>query len=160
MKPVCLFLCGIPCSGKTEYASKSIFDSYEYICSSDYIKSKMEEYSISEKEALIKYRGGIKKYIKNRIIRAVEVGNSFILDQTNTCASSRIKKLKLVPEEYHKKAIYFIMDLSTAYQRSENRYKLSGKYTYPNLIKHFYDEYTYPSKREGFDEVIGISVID
>lgn len=160
MSPIALFLCGIPCSGKTRYASSARFDSYEYISSEDYILAKMEEHSLTEQETLLKYRGGIKKYIKNRIIETVTEGKSFILDQTNTYSSARIKKLKLLPPEYHKKAVYFIMDLDVAFARAKAAYELYGKYTYPNLIRHFYAEYTYPTRTEGFDEILGISVTE
>lgn len=156
MSPVALFLCGIPCSGKTYYASQSRFDEYEYICSEDYILQKMEEHSLSKQEALLKYRAGIKKYIKNRIIETVEEGKSFILDQTNTYSSARIKKLKLIPKTYYKKAIYFILDYDQALEINKKRYLEEGIFTFPKLIKHFYDEYTYPSKKEGFDEVLAI----
>jgi tRNA uridine 5-carbamoylmethylation protein Kti12 len=156
MSPVALFLCGIPCSGKTYYASQSKFDNYEYICSSDYIEYKMKEHNITKKEALVKYRSGIKKYIKNKIISTVEQGKSFILDQTNTYQSARIKKISLVPEFYHKKAIYFILEYKDALKINDQRYLEEGEYTYPKLIKHFYDEYVYPTKEEGFDEVLGI----
>ena len=158
MPPVALFLCGIPCSGKTTYAAQSRFDDYEYICSEDFINSKMMEHGIDKAEALLKYRSGIKKYIKRRIQETVAEGKSFILDQTNTYQSARIKKLKLIPEEYHKRAIYFILDYHDALKINDKRYQEEGNYTYPNLIKHFYDEYTYPSKKEGFDEVFGITV--
>lgn len=156
MSPVALFLCGIPCSGKTHYASQERFDSYEYICSEDYILAKMEQDGISKQEALLKYRSGIKKYIKQRIIQTTEEGKSFILDQTNTYASARVKKLKLIPPSYTKKAIYFILDYEDALVINKIRWEEGGGFTYPKLIKHFYDEYTYPSKTEGFDEVMGV----
>lgn len=158
MSPVALFLCGIPCSGKTYYASQSRFDSYEYICSEDYIFQKMQEHNLSKEQALLQYRSGIKKYIKARIQQVVEEGKSFILDQTNTYSSARIKKLKLIPPSYHKKAVYFILDYEDALLINQMRWEQGEGFTYPKLIKHFYDEFTYPSKSEGFNEVLGITV--
>lgn len=158
MKPEAIFLCGIPASGKTTYANRPEFDDYIKLSSDEYINHKAKLHKLSYEEAFHKYRGNIKRYVKNTITSCVNTDQSFILDQTNTHQKPRIRKLNLVPDTFHKKAIIFNISFREALLRADIRYRTTGKYLSYNVIKDFYDNFILPTEEEGFDEIVHIGV--
>lgn len=158
MKPEAIFLCGIPASGKTTYTNRPEFDNHIKLSSDEYINHKAKLHNLSYSEALKKYRGNIKRYVKNTITSCVDTEQSFILDQTNTYQKPRIRKLELIPSTFHKKAIIFHIPLREALLRADIRYRTTGKYLSYHVIKDFHDNFILPTEEEGFDEIIHIEV--
>ena len=60
-------------------------------------------------------------------------------------------KLRLIPSEYTKIAVWFAIPLQEALQRNTQR---EGKVIPPDVLERMYREFEIPSLKEGFDQVI------
>jgi tRNA uridine 5-carbamoylmethylation protein Kti12 len=65
-------------------------------------------------------------------------------------AGTRKKKLRRVPQEYHRGVVYFELSLEEALERNNHR---KGKFIPKDILKRMYHQFEIPTMIEGFDYV-------
>lgn len=146
-----IMLCGIPTAGKSTFSNNPKYKKYVRISSDDVLTAIAKEKGTTYNAVFHK---NIKFALKtmNKVLRnAIEDGKNILWDQTNTTAQQRIEKLKLIPPEYTKIAVWFAIPLEEALKRNTQR---EGKVIPPDVLERMYKEFEIPSLREGFDQVI------
>lgn len=146
-----IMLCGIPTAGKSTFSKNPKYKKYVRISSDDVLSAIAEEKGSTYNAV---FQKNIKFALKamNKVLRnAIEDGRDILWDQTNLTAQQRMDKLKLIPPEYTKTAVWFAIPLQEALQRNTQR---EGKVIPPDVLERMYREFEVPSVREGFDRVI------
>ena len=121
--------------------------------------------AIIEEKALLEgltYSASHKKNIgfsidemERRFKQYVKDGVNIIHDQTNLTVNTRKKHLAKV-KGYVKSAVIFTLAEEKWRQRFEIRTAKTGKYIPEFVIKNMTENFEFPTKKEGFDNVISI----
>ena len=146
-----IMLCGIPTAGKSTFSNKSKYKKYVRISSDDVLTAIAKEKGSTYNAV---FQKNIKFALKtmDKVLRnAIEDGKDILWDQTNLTAQQRMGKLRLIPSEYTKIAVWFAIPLQEALQRNTQR---EGKVIPPDVLERMYREFEIPSLKEGFDQVI------
>lgn len=158
--PSLYMLVGVPCSGKSTWASKQKFDEDPtVICSSD---SYIENYALEQGKT---YNQVFKEYVSTAVDHmmddvqyAVDNGFDIVWDQTSLTKSSRRKKLGMIPSTYSKVAVVFpTPDKSVLEERLASR---PGKEIPKKVIDNMISQFEMPAIEEGFDQVVGPNAFD
>jgi heterogeneous nuclear ribonucleoprotein U-like protein 1 len=154
-----IMLVGLPASGKSSWVNDYIFKNqemgFQVVSSDNIIEEKGFKESLGYKESHLKYIGfavgemerTFKKNIKNRV--------NIIHDQTNLTVKIRKKHLDKV-KSYYKFAVVFTLGKEEWRQRFEKRKIKTGKDIPEFIIKKMTQNFEFPTKKEGFDEIINI----
>lgn len=108
--------------------------------------------SLSAKEGFDLYIKDACDNLVKQLLFAIENKQNIVIDQTNLNVRSRKKKLKFIPKDYHKAAIYFSITLDESIQRNTR----PGKTIPLNVIKSMSESIKLPTVEEGFDEVYSV----
>ena len=146
----CIFFVGLPLAGKSTFYN-------EHLKQMDHVLISTDEYIEKHcKKSNLTYNEGFDLYIKdacsdlvNQLLFATQNKKNIIIDQTNLNPKSRKKKLKFIPKDYHKVAIYFPITLEESIRRNTR----PGKIIPLNVLKSMYESIKLPTVEEGFDEV-------
>ena len=151
--PTLYMLVGVPGSGKTTW-TKTNRGNALVASSDDFIEKQAEKMGAT-------YSGVFDDYIKAANTHAIQTARKafsdkldLIWDQTNLTKNGRRNKLKMVPNDYKKVAVYF----NTPHQdilkkRLSNR---PGKNIPDYVLNTMIKTIEKPSKDEGFDEIISV----
>lgn len=149
--PELIMLCGIPTSGKSTFSKDPKYKDYVRISSDDILQEIAKNKETTYDAVFSKYINIAQKAMMKLLKNAVKDGKSIIWDQTNIDVKQRYEKLKFIPKEYKKTAVYFIIPLKDAIQRNKQR---EGKTIPPEVIESMCKKFQIPSIKEGFDQVI------
>lgn len=147
-------LIGAPGTGKSTWAVRQ---KHSKVFSTDAI---LEEWGkrdgLSYNQAFARYDfRKVTREMEDRIKKAFAKGQSVIWDQTNMSVKSRAKKLAMVPADYQKAAVIFIVPEAEVKKRLKAREKETGKVINFGVLKSFQNKYERPTEDE-FDLIMEI----
>jgi len=153
--PVAYILIGLPGSGKSTWIRNKQNKNDFVIVSSDdeidkYAKSQNKTYS----EVFDEYIKIATSNMNSNLINAIKNNQNIIWDQTNLSAKKRKGIISRLPKHYEKIAVVFEIDDDTLKDRLYNRTKTEGKYIPNSVIENMKRTYEFPTKEEGFDEIL------
>ena len=149
--PTLYMLVGVPASGKSTWA-KNNRDSALVASSDDYIEQQAEKLGTT-------YSDVFDKFIKAANTHAIETARKafsdkldLIWDQTNLTKTGRRNKLKMVPKDYKKVAVFFPTPHEDVLKKrlGSRQGKTIPDYVVTSMIKTIEK----PTKDEGFDDII------
>lgn len=149
--PTLYMLVGVPASGKSTWANQNRGDAL-VASSDDYIEKQAEKMGTT-------YSDVFDDYIKAANTHAIETARKafsnkvdLIWDQTNLTKNGRRNKLKMVPKDYKKVAVFFpTPHIDVLKNRLGNR---PGKNIPDYVISTMIKTVEKPTTDEGFNEVI------
>jgi len=150
--PTLYMLVGVPASGKTTWTKQRRNNNTLVASSDDYIEKQAEKLGST-------YSDVFDKFIKAAITHAIETaGKAFsdkldlIWDQTNLTKTGRRNKLKMVPKDYKKIAVFF----PTPHEDVLKKRLASrpGKNIPDYVITSMSKTIEKPTTDEGFDDII------
>lgn len=158
MKPKATILVGLPGTGKSTFIEK-IKDNNTWIYSTDmYIDSVAEDNGITYDEAFETNIEAAKKFNDKKLETMIYLGKDIIFDQTNLGIKKRRKIINRMRQSgYNIECICFlhpepskIDDIKLWNDRLKGR---EGKTIPQNIIANMIENFTLPTKDEGFDKV-------
>ena len=156
IRPRLIMLCGIPTSGKSSYVRQGIdetphFDRAIVLSTDNYIEQEAKARDLSYDEAFDELIGPATEHMYNKLQDALRDQLDIIWDQTNLTPKTRKRKLAKIPPTYEKTAVWFDISLEEAIYRNLKR---STKSIPRRVLHQMHEQFTPPSKAEGFDYVI------
>jgi predicted kinase len=152
--PECVFLCGIPCSGKSTYVNKlkkiPYWENAIVLSTDNYIEKVAQEHNTTYREIFEDCIDEATRQLELAFIEAKDKGRNLIWDQTNLSRKTRKKKLSKLPSYYHRGVIYFQVSLEDALERNKHR---EGKFIPESILKRMWHQFEIPTLGEGFDYV-------
>ena len=152
--PECVFLCGIPCSGKSTYVNKlkkiPYWENAVVLSTDAYIEKQAQRMGMTYNQIFDDVIDNATRELELAFIEAKDRGENLIWDQTNLTVKTRKKKLSKLPSFYARGVIYFEISLEEALERNKNR---EGKFIPENILKRMYHQLEIPTKNEDFDYV-------
>lgn len=153
MKPTLFLLIGVPGSGKSTWVKSHSSDAV-IVSTDDYIEQVAKNSGLTYNDVFLDTIKEATSAMFNTAKTAILNQQNVIWDQTSTTVSSRKKKIKMFPSEYHKVAVFFHCppdDILNS--RLESR---PGKIIAPEVIKQMKENLKMPTLEEGFDEIIEV----
>lgn len=155
MKPLFLCLVGLPCSGKTTFASYWEDRGYLALSSDVLIETFAAEVDQTYSEAFKALIDPATKRCEADLTMASYCRENIIYDRTNLSAKSRKRALNLLhnAEDYVKYAIVFDTPIDEINKRLTVRNK-TGKVITEKIMEDLQRNYSKPTVDEGFDFVM------
>lgn len=152
--PECVFLCGIPTSGKSTYVNKlkkiPYWENAVVLSTDAYIEKIAQEHNTTYNEIFEDCISEATRQLELAFIEAKDKGKNIIWDQTNLSIKTRRKKLSKLPSYYRRCAVYFEISLEEALERNKHR---EGKFIPESILKRMWHQFEIPTIAEGFDYV-------
>jgi tRNA uridine 5-carbamoylmethylation protein Kti12 len=150
----CVFLCGIPTSGKSTYLEKlkklDYWKNSVILSTDNYIEAQAKRLGMTYNEVFQDCIDEATRQLEIAFIEAKDKGKDIIFDQTNLTIKSRRKKLSKLPSYYRRGVVYFEVSLEEALKRNKTR---EGKFIPESILKRMYHQFEVPTISEGFDYV-------
>lgn len=150
--PECVFLCGIPCSGKSTYVNKlkkiPYWENAVVLSTDAYIEKQAQRMGMTYNQIFDDVIDNATRELELAFIEAKDRGENLIWDQTNLTVKTRKKKLSKLPSFYARGVIYFEISLEEALERNKNR---EGKFIPESILKRMYHQLEVPTLEEDFD---------
>lgn len=147
--PFFIMLIGLPLAGKSTFYENYLKQSdHTFLSTDDYIEKQCKENDLTYNQGFEYLIRPACDWLHTELKRAVESQN-IIIDQTNLNVKSRKRKLKLIPNHYHKTAIYLPITLEESLRRNTR----PGKIIPENVIRSMNDSIQIPTVEECFDQV-------
>lgn len=151
-----IMMVGIPGTGKSTYINKIKAQNpdkdYVIIGVDNILDDLAAEKGLTYAQSFQKHAGFAGKEIFRQAKIAIEQGRNIIWDQTNLTPKARAKKLNMMPENYLKKAVVFVVSDQEIQRRLVKREEETGKTIPPHVLKSMARSYQAPTKAE-FDEI-------
>ena len=152
--PECVFLCGIPCSGKSTFVNElkkiPYWENAVVLSTDAYIEKQAQRCGLTYNQIFDDVIDDATRELELELNMAKDRGENLIWDQTNISRKTRKKKLSKLPSIYARGVIYFDVTLEEALRRNENR---EGKYIPKSVLKRMYHQLEVPTLEEGWDYV-------
>lgn len=145
-------LVGVPGAGKTTWI-KNNKNNAVVLSTDDYIEAVAAKQGKTYNDVFKDAMGGATANLKRELNKAVAADQDIIWDQTNLTVKSRRDKLKQIPDNYTKVAVFF----SVPPDLRDRLASRPGKTIPDPVILTMIQQLTPPSKEEGFDEIINAS---
>lgn len=149
--PTLYMLVGVPASGKTTW-TKNNRGSALVASSDDYIEQQAEKLGSTYSDVFDKFIKAANTHAIETARKAFSNKEDLIWDQTNLTKTGRRNKLKMVPKDYKKVAIFFPTPHTDVLKKrlASRPGKNIPDYVITSMIKTIEK----PTSDEGFDEVI------
>ncbi len=148
--PTLYMLVGVPGSGKSTYIKNN---NLGVVLSTDDFIERVADSQNSTYNDVFKSNIKTATSVMNEMLKtAVAEERNIVWDQTNLTVSSRKNKLSRIPDTYKKIAVVFPTPNNEELQRRLN--SRPGKTIPYHIMKSMINNLQYPSKDEGFDEVV------
>ena len=149
--PTLYMLVGVPASGKSTWA-KNNRGSALVASSDDYIEKQAEKMGSTYNDVFDDYIKAANTHAIATAKKAFSDNMDLIWDQTNLTKNGRRNKLKMVPKDYKKVAVFFpTPHLDVLKNRLSSR---PGKNIPDYVMNSMVKTIEKPTAEEGFDEVI------
>lgn len=151
-KPICYFLIGLPCSGKSTYVSKN-FANIPVASSDKHIEYVAMSRGKTYSEVFKSYVNEAQEEMYEEISRFTRNRTSFVWDQTNLTVKSRKAKITpLLQAGFNVHAYYFNVTLETMMDRNAIR-AYEGKMIPESVLLNMASIAKWPSYDEGFTKL-------
>jgi len=159
-RPFLYMMVGVPCSGKSTWIEKNkhIFcPNYSLIGTDHTIDAwaKMQEKTYDECFHMM--IDAATKLMNETLREAIHYKKDIVWDQTNTSAKTRKNKIKSIPEEYYKIAVFFNTPKNDIL--SDRLNSRPGKTIPGHVMKNMMENLEMPTLDEGFDTIINTNPI-
>ena len=158
-QPELIMLVGVPGVGKSTYIRKLMAQNpekdYVVISSDDIIEELGAPDGLSYAEAFNKYSGQAMGMMKQRAKQAFADRRNIIWDQTNLTPKTRKGKLQQA-KGYRLFAVVWTLTEAEWSKRFNKRKAEVGKNIPAHVLKSMSQQFTMPSKAEGFEQIIVI----
>jgi predicted kinase len=145
-------LIGVPGAGKTTWIKNNKGNAV-VLSTDDYIEKVAAKQGLTYNDVFKDAMGGAVHNLKLNLKSAIANDRDIIWDQTNLTVKSRRDKLKMVPDNYRKVAVFF----SVPNDLRDRLASRPGKTIPEPVILTMINQLTPPSKEEGFDEIVNAS---
>jgi predicted kinase len=150
--PKLYMLIGVPASGKSTWLKKNMSPDGVIVSSDDHVERLAAMQGKTYNEAFNDVASDATRAMMTDLSDAIAAQKDIYWDQTNTGEKSRAKKLKQVPSNYEKVAVYFPTPDDEEHQR---RLASRPDKTIPDfVIKSMKSSLQAPSRDEGFDDIV------
>lgn len=152
--PTLYMLVGVPASGKSTWAKQNKNANTLIASSDDYIEKQAEKAGTTYSDVFDTFIKAANNHAIEIARRAFSDNMDLIWDQTNLTKNGRRQKLKMVPKDYKKVAVFF----PTPHEDVLKKRLASrpGKNIPDYVVSSMKKTIEKPTKEEGFDEVIVI----
>ena len=154
--PEIIMLVGPPCSGKTTWRQQNCPD-YVLIDTDSYIERRAQELGTTYGAVFDSEIRAAEADMRQRLRFAVARGADMVWDQTNMTRRSRLRKLALIPDFYHRAAAVFQVDPDELSLRNQVRAQATGKEIPWKVIRDMINGFEMPTEDEGYDR--GVQII-
>ncbi len=158
-QPIALILVGLPCYGKTTWATTvapTLLGEFALISIDKYVELEAQVKRVSYGTMFPIYVKTAEKLMKAELDISLAEGRNIVWDQTNVTEQSRAGKIaQLQAAGYVIKAVYF-SEISDA-EHANRIASRPNKETRPIVIEKFRALLVPPSLEEGFSEIIVIN---
>lgn len=144
-------LIGLPCSGKSTYASQFPNVVSRDNCLLEYFPSASYDEAYAQSHATDESRAAFNAYFENHIQSIASKQADTVIDMTMLSLSDRRSMMSHFPKAQFK-AIVFLPTLNTIYSRNAIRSK-AGKTLSPDVYKHMMTKFVMPVLEEGFETI-------
>lgn len=152
--PYIIVLCGLPGSGKSTFREMFRSDGV-HLSTDDLVEEVAKWEGTTYDQVWEREIKRVTQVVQENFRNALKHGDSIVWDQTNLTVKKRKAILSQVPEKYYKVAIFIQVHEDIRQQRLVNR---PGKVIPPHVDKSMLDSLTVPTKDEGFDEVLVLTM--
>ncbi len=149
--PTLYMLVGVPASGKTTWVKNNRGNAL-VASSDDYIEQQAEKRNTTYSEVFDEYIKAANTHAIATAKKAFSDNMDLIWDQTNLTRNGRKNKLKMVPKDYKKVAIFFPTPHEDILKKRLG--SRPGKDIPDYVVSSMIRTIEKPSKDEGFDEII------
>lgn len=151
-----IMLVGPPCSGKSTWRQRNCPD-HVLIDTDSYIERRAQEQGSTYGAVFDSEIRAAEADMQQRLRFAVARGADMVWDQTNMTRRSRLRKLALIPEFYHRTAVVFQVDIDELALRNQVRAQNTGKEIPWKVIRDMINSFEMPAADEGYDR--GVQII-
>lgn len=144
-------LIGLPCCGKSTYASRFPNVISRDNCLLEYFPSASYDEAYAQSHANDESRAAFNAYFESYIQSIASKQADTIIDMTMLSLSDRRSMMSKFPKARFK-AIVFLPTLNTIYSRNAIRSK-AGKTLSPDVYKHMMTKFVMPVLEEGFESI-------
>lgn len=155
--PAIYVLVGPPGSGKSTWISKNFSknDPKTAILSTDYyIEKAAKEQGKLYNDVFRDEAAEAHRKFHIEVAKAIKENKNIVWDQTNIKESDRLGIIKSTPKYYKKIAVVFNLPREEVEKRLAQREKETGKHIPPFVVDSMFNNFTLPTKEEGFDKII------
>ena len=150
--PTLYMLIGVPASGKSTWVKQHQKSNTLVASSDDYIEKQAERMGSTYSDVFDDFIKDANAHAFNTAKKAFSDGIDLIWDQTNLTKNGRRQKLKMVPKEYDKIAVFFpTPHIDVLKKRLAGR---PGKNIPDYVMNSMIRTIETPSTDEGFNEII------
>ena len=160
-RPHLYMFVGLPGSGKSTFRRdlihKHIGDvrSTIILSTDDYIEMEAQRSGSTYNEVFQSTMGAAGEHLDRMLKTALDGKHNIVWDQTNLTAKTRSKKLKKIPDDYYKAAVYMKTSKDHILATNDER-KLTGRAIPNNILNAMIDQIVRPEIHEGFESIIEI----
>lgn len=154
-RPLIIFLVGLPLTGKTTFVKEyeqNLLD-FEIISRDDLLlreTGKSDNQEAWQCASVDNLHGKIDSILMQKISNCVIYQKNILIDMTNLRLNARAEKLALIPENYFKLSLRFMLpDEATLLQRNEERQAKEGKFIPPDVLTRMKDSAQFPNSITG-----------
>lgn len=152
-----MMLIGLPGSGKSTYLNIVPLKSYKLLSSDALIEHWAKQEGKSYNNVFKKYVKDAHKVLNMELSVAIKNGMNIIWDQTNVDAKTRKGKIKSIPGDYHKIAVYF--QPRSPEELFNNMHEFRPDKIIPlDVIRGMWERLEFPTVEEGFDEIYEVTI--
>jgi predicted kinase len=150
--PKLYMLIGVPASGKSTWLKKNMAPDGVVVSSDDHVERLAAMQGKTYSQAFKDVAGDATKAMMTDLSDAIAAQKDIYWDQTNPSKKARAKKLRQVPNNYEKVAVYFPTPNDEEHQK---RLASRPDKTIPDfVIKSMKSSLQAPLLDEGFDDIV------
>jgi predicted kinase len=146
-------LIGVPGSGKSTWLNRQSLNTAQVLSTDDYIQARATELNSTYSEVFDQFIKPATAQLELDLESALAAEKVIYWDQTNTTVKSRAAKLRKIPSDYRKVAVYFATPEALVFQRLEARGTATGKWIPSSVVRSMIQTLEQPTLSEGFDEI-------
>jgi predicted kinase len=143
---------GPPLSGKSTII-KEIKDYAEIVSRDDIVMELGNGLNYKDSFKTVNQKD-VDKLLKKRMVDLGKTTENVVIDMTNLSPKRRKNHLAKFPKHYKIACVLDIPKIEVLFERNEKRFKEEEKFISKGVIETMYNSIKYPTKEEGFDNII------
>ena len=149
--PKCYQLVGVPCSGKSTWASNQYWTATcAYVSTDKWIEIFAKELGSTYTNIFQSWMPIAVDSMTKEVVLARDMGRDIVWDQTSTTVKSRAKKFAMLPDYEHIAVVFETPQTSELIKRLASR---PGKEIPWDVVSGMINSFEMPTLEEGFTEI-------